>query len=171
MKHVLEFGVFNGGSIRNIRRNLDMSFKVFGFDTFTGLPEKWENTPCEKGFFTTNGAIPDVPGVKFFKGLFKDTIPEYMREVADIALIHVDCDLYSSTKDVLYSLNDYIKPNTIIAFDEWFYSSVDGNKYNADHEQKCFYEWVSDNKREFQFIEYNDGSANAHEHKIVRITK
>jgi hypothetical protein len=171
MKHVLEFGVYTGNSIFNIRRNLDPSFKVFGFDTFEGLPEDWKNTPCTKGFFSTNGVIPTIHGVKFFKGLFSDTIPEYKKEVSDIALIHIDCDLYSSTKDVLYGLNDYIKPNTILAFDEWFYASTDGNRFNADHEQKCFYEWVNDKNRKFEFVEYTDTCPLSHERKIVRITQ
>lgn len=169
MKHVLEFGVYNGGSISLVRSHLDPSFQVFGFDTFTGLPEDWGNTVCKKGFFTMGGQVPSIPGIKFFKGLFSDTIPEYKKEAANIALLHVDCDLYSSTKDVLYGLNDFIKPGTIIAFDEWFYCTADGFKFNADHEQKCFNEWVSDFKREYEFIEFHDGTPQAHEKKIVRI--
>lgn len=169
-KHVLEFGVYNGGSISLIRSHLDPSFKVFGFDTFTGLPEDWGNTVCKKGFFTTNGEVPHIPGIKFFKGLFSDTIPLYKKEVSDIALLHVDCDLYSSTKDVLYGLNDFIKPGTIIAFDEWVYCSADGYQFNADHEQKCFKEWVLYFKREYEFVDFNDGTPQAHEKKIVKIT-
>lgn len=171
LKHVLEFGVYNGSSVSLVRSHLDPSFKVFGFDTFTGLPEDWGNTVCKKGFFDMGGSIPNVNGVKFFKGLFSDTIPEYKKEAANIALIHIDCDLYSSTKDVLYGLNEYIKPNTILAFDEWFYESADGNKYNGDHEQKCFKEWVVDFKREYEFIEHHEGSERFHEKKIVRILK
>ena len=86
-----------------------------------------------------------------------------MKIAKPIALLHVDCDLYSSTKDVLYSLNDYIKENTIIVFDEWYYNN--NPKYN-DHEQKCFYEWVKDFNREFEFIPHNYGN---NEQQIVKI--
>jgi len=76
-KNVLEFGVFKGGTIKQIRNSLPPDYKVFGFDTFEGLPEDWEFTECKKGDMSTNGEIPSIDGVTFFKGLFKDTIFEY----------------------------------------------------------------------------------------------
>lgn len=176
--HVLEFGVYAGKSvnlIKNYFKNLE-SVKIFGFDSFEGLPEDWvdSNTNniagdglCVKGFFSTEGKIPNIEGVKFYKGWFENTIPEYMKNPSDIGLLHIDCDLYSSTKSVLYSLNDYIKPNTIIVFDEWFYN---GDPNCNDHEQKCFYEWVKDFNREFEIIEFFDNSS-TNEQKIIKILK
>lgn len=168
-KHVLEFGVASGRSLKSIRDNLNESYKVFGFDCFDGLPEDWIDTCCDKGSFSTNGIIPNIENVTFFKGLFAETIPEYFDIAKPIALLHVDCDLYSSTKEVLYSLNSWIKKDTIIVFDEWVYMSNHGLK--DDHEQKCFYEWVKDYKRQFEFIHFESSYDNEHEKKIVRILK
>lgn len=176
-KHVLEFGVFKGETISIIRNNLDCTYNVFGFDSFEGLPEDWV-TPdnnvagdglCVKSFFSTNGEIPNIPNVKFYKGWFEDTIPEYLKLAEPIALLHIDCDLYSSTKTVLYNLNQYIVEGTLIVFDEWVYNR---EEYN-DHEQKCFYEWVNDFNREYVLIphEYVVHGKIINEQQIIKILK
>lgn len=169
-KHVLEFGVYVGFTITKIRNFLDDTYKVFGFDSFEGLPEDWVGTPCSKGCFNVNGNIPDVPGVEFLKGWFNETLPKYKTIEEPISLLHIDCDLYSSTKEVLYSLNNVILPKTIICFDEWLYTKSDDTLHN-DHEQKCFYEWCLDNNREFEIIDFADNTPCGHERKIVRILK
>ena len=73
-KHVLEFGVCRGGTIRVIRKTLDESFEVFGFDSFTGLPEPWidknNKLVVPPKYFSTNGVIPNVDNVKFYVGWF-----------------------------------------------------------------------------------------------------
>ena len=68
----LEFGVYYGGSIAmwtSLNDNPESHF--FGFDTFTGLPDNW-NQDFKIGTLTTNGDMPkiDDPRVKFIKGLF-----------------------------------------------------------------------------------------------------
>jgi hypothetical protein len=166
-KHVLEFGVFQGGTITIIRNLLDSSYKVFGFDSFEGLPEDWVNTQCHKGFFSTGGVVPEIDGVKFFKGWFEDTIPEYLKESDTIGLLHVDCDLYSSTKTIFKYLHPYIKSGTIIAFDEWCYNYDE--RYN-DHEQKAFYEYVEEHDVKYEFVPFVCPEAEGNlERKIVRI--
>ncbi len=168
--HVLEFGVCRGGTIKTIRQTLDSSFDVFGFDSFVGLPEAWIDkdgvvvVPPE--YFSTNGAIPDVKGVKFYAGWFSDTLPKYLKIAQSIALLHIDSDLYSSAKEVLWTLNPYIVPGTIIVFDEWFY------KHNAkydDHEQKAFNEWVLAHNRKYEIIPFVDKTTSGEERKIIRI--
>lgn len=181
-RHVLEFGVWTGDTIGKIRKRLDDTYKLYGFDSFEGLPEDWIDHSGKlvgqgkKGRFDTGGKVPNVKGVKWMKGWFENTIPKYLPEAEPIALLHVDCDLYSSTKEVLWGLNDYIVPGTVIAFDEWFYNH--DSKFK-DHEQKAFYEWVEDKEREFEFIEYDDPTEKnrkgqrykVSERKIVKIIK
>ena len=175
-KHVLEFGVCKGTSIKLLRSILDTEFEIFGFDTFDGLPEDWLSSKhnliagegyCVKGCFTNDGVIPNIIGVKLYKGLFKDTIPEYKKVSEYITLLHVDCDLYSSTIDVLYELNDFIVEDTIIVFDEWTYTLTPTLR-GDDHEQKAFYEWVEKFNREYEIIEYGDNNS---EQKIIKIIK
>lgn len=146
--HVLEFGVYSGKSILQLRQRLDKKYQIFGFDSFVGLPEDWSGTTHRKGDMSRNGHVPNIPMVRFYKGWFEDTIPQYLSEHSEpIALLHIDCDLYSSTKTVLYNLNSFIQPGTIIVFDEWFYNH--DPKFN-DHEQKAFYEWVTDHDIKFK---------------------
>jgi len=169
-KHVLEFGVCRGGTIRTIRESLDESFSVFGFDSFKGLPEPWVDkdgkvvVPAE--YFSTGGVVPNVDGVKFFVGWFSDTIPDYLKISQPIALLHIDSDLYSSAKEILWSLNDCIVNGTIIVFDEWFYRHKP--KFD-DHEKKAFYEWVEEFKVLFEIIEFSDKTPCGEERKIIKI--
>ena len=78
---------------------------------------------------------------------------------------------------MLWSLNDYIVPGTIIVFDEWIYNH---RPEYIDHEQKAFYEWVKDFSREYQFVDFTDltdtgpkspGKWKHSERKIVKVLK
>ncbi len=169
-KHVLEFGVCQGATIRIIRQTLDRSFQVFGFDSFVGLPELWVDKNGKNvvppGYFSTNGVIPNVNGVKFYSGWFSDTLPNYLTIAQPIALLHIDSDIYSSAKEVLWTLNDYIVEGTIIVFDEWFYKH--DPQYN-DHEQRAFNEWVQKFQRKYQIIPFMDKTTSGEERKIIKI--
>jgi len=150
-KHILEFGVHFGGTIAQIRRSVPVDYQVFGFDSFIGLPEDWTGTHHKVGAMTTNGSIPKVENVTFYKGWFKDTIPEYLKIAKPISLLHIDCDLYSSTIDVLYGLKDFILPSTILVFDEWYYNHHDIIE-NRQHEQKAFFEWSKDLNIKYEIL-------------------
>jgi hypothetical protein len=167
---IAEFGVFKGSTVAQLRENFSSDNPVYGFDTFTGLPEDWDGTVCKKGDFDLEGNIPNIPGVIFYKGIFKDTIPEYLKVAKPLKLLHVDCDLYSSTQDVLYSLNHLIMPGTVICFDEWYYNGNDILE-NRQHEQKCFYEWVKDKDRNFIIFNANIGDNFESQRRIILITK
>jgi hypothetical protein len=171
LTHALEFGVYHGDSIRLMRACLSPSVEVFGFDSFQGLPEDWRDARgaqvgiCVRGFFSTGGVVPNVPGVTFLPGLFTDTLGEYLQVAQPIGVLHVDCDLYSSTRDVLAAIGHVIVPGTIIVFDEWIYShDVSCN----DHEQRAFREWVAQHGREFELVPF---SGPTDEQQIVRITR
>jgi hypothetical protein len=161
----------------------NLTIKVFGFDSFTGLPEDWIDFEgkivggggCKKGLFDNEGNVPNIPNITFYKGLFQDTLQEYLKIGETIALIHMDCDLYSSTKFVLNGLNDLIKENTFISFDEWIYQECvgktgDENRLFGDHEQRAFYEWVEEFNREFEIIDLPNSQVEL-EQKLVRIKK
>jgi hypothetical protein len=168
-KYVLEFGVFKGNTLNQLRSMFDNSYYVYGFDSFEGLPEDWMDT-IKKGAFNANGIIPEIPNTIIIPGLFKKTIPIFKQLTSSsngIALLHIDSDLYSSCKDVLYELNNYIKINTIIVFDEWYYGRA--GKTNSDHEQKCFYEWIKDTDRKFELIPNVEKENFYKERQIVKI--
>lgn len=151
-KHILEFGMYEGRSIKQIRSQFDDTYQIFGFDSFQGLPIDWEGTTLKKGYFSTNGVIPSISGVTIFPGWFKDTLPEYLKIAKPIALLHIDCDLYESTKEVLYALTKYIVKDTIIVFDEWYFNHRDIPE-NRTGEQKAFYEWANDKNIYFAVLD------------------
>jgi hypothetical protein len=70
---------------------------------------------------------PQIEGagedVTFVKGLFKDTMKEFLNlpEHKDkpLAYANIDCDLYSSTYDILEGLHGRIVPGSILVFDEY----------------------------------------------------
>lgn len=120
----LEFGVYEGASIRMwCQANTHPDSRFFGFDSFEGLPEDW--TGMSKGAFTTSGKPPDIddPRVRFIAGWFQQSLPGFLSDYRRIPnrplIIHIDCDLYSSTLCCLTSLNVIIQPGTIIIFDEF----------------------------------------------------
>ena len=145
LKHVsiagkyFEFGVFEGHSINYIARHIGPEKIIYGFDSWQGLPEKWktEYKIFPKGYYGTDGQLPEVESnVRLISGLFEDTLPTFYDEynLESTAFVHVDCDLYSSTKIVLTHIGKTLVTGSIIVFDEWF---------SKDHEQKAFLEWLS----------------------------
>ncbi|MFI3258399.1 MAG: TylF/MycF/NovP-related O-methyltransferase [Spirochaetales bacterium] len=133
----LEFGVFEGESI-NFCADFLPKKTFYGFDSFEGLPELWDGKLPQKAF-DLQGSMPAVRNnVRLVKGWFDKTLPDFLKDNPhDIAFLHIDCDLYSSTKTVFEQLHGRIKPHTIIVFDEYF------NYPNwQKHEFKAFQEYV-----------------------------
>lgn len=142
---VLEFGVMSGRTLA-VLAALNDPLSVYGFDSFEGLPEEWIKNPLEVypgGSFKTDPAILPENTV-LYKGWFKDTIPQWLEDHnSSIKLIHIDCDLYSSTKDILFNLNDRILKGTILVFDE-MYNWNNPEEYTEwdQHEFKALKEWM-----------------------------
>jgi len=118
---VLEFGVAGGKSI-NIIANAVGNREVHGFDSFEGLPEDWSGHLETKGSFSKKGKLPKVrSNVRLHKGWYSETIHKFKEENKEpVAFLHVDCDIYSSTREVLWNLSDRLQIGTIIEFDEYF---------------------------------------------------
>jgi O-methyltransferase len=118
----LEFGVFKGHTIRWWSENNHAPDSTFvGFDSFEGLPEDWDDIP--KGSFAANGQIPQIadPRCEFVKGLFQDTLPNWLqgRDFSKRIILHLDADLYSSTLLVLTQLFPKLKKDDVLIFDEF----------------------------------------------------
>ncbi len=142
----IEFGVFKGESINQIAK-LRPEKTIYGFDSFEGLPEAWDGYSANKGHFATE--LPKVEkNVKLIKGFFKSTLSDFLAEHRDaISFMHIDCDLYSSTVDILSAAKDKLKCGTIIVFDEYF------NYPNwKNHEHKAFKEFCEKFDVKFEYI-------------------
>jgi hypothetical protein len=147
---VMELGVFRGGSLRIIA-DCVLPRTAHGFDSFDGLPEKFGNHP--QGTFAV--PLPERPifdsNVELHVGLFEKTLGPFANEYRDdIAFVHIDCDLYSSTKCFFDAFGDRIKPGTILLFDEYF--GYDGWE---DEEFKAFQEFVARKKCRYTYIAYS----------------
>jgi hypothetical protein len=142
----LEFGVCSGRTINLISKCTDNT--VYGFDSFYGLPEDWGNHQ-EKGTYTRDGNLPTVNhNVELVVGLFEDTLDSFLKKYkGPIAYLHLDADLYSSTKFVLDKVCDRIVEGTVISFDEIYnYSEY------ADHEIKAWVEFCNQNNVSSEWI-------------------
>lgn len=147
----LEFGVASGRTINYISKFTSKT--VYGFDSFEGLPEKWRKG-FDRGAFSRNGEFPKVnDNVVLVKGLFNETLPEFIRtHDKKVSFIHMDADLYSSTKYVFDTLKDYIDTDCVIIFDELLnYPGFDGDT----GELKAFYEFVTENNVNYEWIGMN----------------
>lgn len=148
--HFLEFGVYTGGTIRHIaKRRPDVT--IHGFDSFEGLPEDWSGTDLGRRTFSRDGGLPNVPGnVALHKGWFSETLPAWAAATAGpVAFIHVDCDLYASTADLLKGLAGRLQPGTVLVFDEYF--NYPGWQR---HEFRAWAEFVAEADIEYTYLGY-----------------
>ena len=117
-----EFGVAAGHSFKWwVDNSKNGSSRFFGFDTFEGLPEDW-------GTFSRSDMASSVPlmddmRVKFFKGLFQNTVPGFLRgfshQESNLKVIHFDADLFSSTLFALTTIAPWLRKGDILIFDEF----------------------------------------------------
>lgn len=163
----LEFGVASGKTINYISKFTND--KIYGFDSFEGLPEKWREG-YDKACFSTNGILPKVnDNVVLIKGLFDEVLEEFLEvQNKKISFIHIDCDLYSSTKYILNTCKKYIDKDCIIVFDEL----VNYKGYDSDNgELKAFYEFINENVVDYEWIGMNGKPKNmiGYEHQNVAL--
>ena len=155
----LEFGVASGTTLTIIAEALSEEFRVVGFDTFEGLPEVWR-TDFPAGEFAQE-SLPDIPGAELVAGLFEDTLPGFLAGCDDdIGFLHLDADLYSSTKTVLDLIGDRLRPGAIVVFDEFF--NFPGWQ---DHEYLAWCEFVARSGRSFEYLAYTGSN----EQVVIRL--
>jgi hypothetical protein len=131
---VVECGVYHGFSLRLLSDRLQRP--IHGFDSFEGLPENWK--PGEPaGSYSTRGRLPATAShVQLHAGWFEDTLPVFASQLeTPIALLHVDCDLYSSTRTVLAQLGRCLAQGSILVFDDFLsYQGYEQHEFRAAHE-------------------------------------
>lgn len=155
---VAEFGVASGSTINHLAR-LFPEHRIYGFDVFSGLPETWR-TGFATGAFAQR-ALPSVAAnVELVVGLFEQTLPAFVRDHSGpVALMHVDCDLYSATKTIFAQLGSRLRAGSVVVFDEFF--NYPGWKH---HEFQAWKEFCAATGMRFEFI----GFVGAHQQVAVR---
>lgn len=142
----LEFGVFTGASCNLSSVSLaGTGIRVYGFDTFNGLPEAWLGHHPQ-GHFDQGGKLPPVArNVRLLKGLFKDTLQSFFskNKFASVAGMNVDCDLYQGAIESLNLTYSHWRPGTVIHFHELQQSSTSREKKFAKQEEvKALHEFL-----------------------------
>lgn len=140
----IEFGVATGTSLQLIADHMP----VIGLDSFGGLPEDWR-PGFPKGKFSRGGYVPLIPpNAMIVPGLFEDSLPGLVeRGLPYMGLVHIDCDLYSSTVTALDAVLPFIGFGTLIVFDEFH-----GYEGHEEHEMKAWEEFIIRNKITYSVV-------------------
>lgn len=158
--YYLEFGVYTGGTIRYIAKRIGKR-TIHGFDSFEGFAEVWSGFSLGHKTFDNKGRLPRVPGnVVLHRGYFNASLPQWLADnPGPVAFVHIDCNLYSSTKTVLDLLGPRLVVGSVILFDEYF--NYPGWE---QHEYKAFREFASETGIKYTYIAF------ARQQVAVRIT-
>jgi hypothetical protein len=164
---VLEFGVFTGLSLALLSQGhafdpKGMSRRFVGFDSFEGLPRsadahaRWQPADCA----VNHGWHPRLPiggrvtpevtrdlfaacgltAPELHVGVFADSVAGVVpSRYSAIALLHLDCDLYESTRDALALTNSALQDGAMLMFDDWFHYRGNPHKGQA----RAFGEFLS----------------------------
>jgi hypothetical protein len=155
----LEFGVYEGTTLKRIAAARE-GRGVYGFDSFEGLPEHWRNGfPAGKFAMATP---PEVPGAELVVGWFDDTLEPFLGEHPEhVDFLHVDSDLYASSRTVLELVGPRLRPGSIVIFDEFI------NFPGWDrHEYRAWCEYVERAGLKFDYLAYTYDN----EQVVVRVT-
>lgn len=158
-----EFGVargltFSGAYLLSKKYNAPITH-FHAFDSFEGFPElgavdsefvrfetgdeKWSTTEFET---TLRKAGVQKNAVSIHPGWFKDSLTEklssqFIETNTKASLIWIDCDLYTSTKEVLDFITPLLQNGTVVVFDDWFCYHADP----AKGERRALAEYLEEN--------------------------
>jgi len=141
---IAECGVYRAGGtimIAKILKDKKIKKRIYGFDSFEGMPEATEKDTLEdgnifykKGILNTTSLgyveekikyfkVDDI--VEFVKGYFEDTIPYKIKNDQKFCIVIIDPDQYSGTKFCLNFFYDKVVKNGIIILDDYYLPSKD----------------------------------------------
>ena len=166
----VEFGSWGCNTLRlayhaSLGRGADRHF--WAFDSFQALPvtgDPRDVHPALRAGVGANGVEEFYETCSSFgvpreaytavEGYFEDTLPPLGRDGRpdDIALVYVDCNIYSSTVTVLEFLEPRLKPGMIIGFDDFFLLS---GETGVSGEREALNEFLVAHP-EWQFFRFKD---------------
>ena len=151
--------------------HIDFDRRVVGFDSFEGLPGGDNHPRWHAGMFRVNHSFhpickpgervtPQVIYLLFEKyqlppptieaGNFSEILPKVIgSKYRAAAVVHIDCDLFESTREVLFGIQSILQEGTILLFDDWF--NFRGSRHKG--EQKAFYEFMAA-QQEWSYADY-----------------
>ena len=187
---VYQFGVYTGGSMAGIARNIPGFGTLWGFDSFTGLPaetpgQALEGAHWRPGGFSSADALGEYRrdelfsrlrrtiarrdgNVSFVPGYYNESLTtSLLRERAfqPALLIDVDVDLHSSTVDCLSWLIEsrLLVPATFVRYDDWRRERQNWGegRAHADVSRRYNLTWQRISQKEFQLLAVGDAGPRA----------
>jgi hypothetical protein len=139
----VECGVAAGGSsalLGALIKKYDSKNRIcYSFDTFSGMPSPtnedrvngkdaegtwWGQGTCAaplQSLIDACNEVDSLPYVIPIQGLFQDTLATTRTKIGKIALLHIDCDWYESTKCVLENFFPLLNSGSKIIIDDFDY--------------------------------------------------
>lgn len=139
-----EFGVMTGGSLLEILSTCHCPRKVFGFDSFEGLPpepnDPFNSLEWTPGMFSSDKYFNTTPDnamkmvqdrisvchsdIILIKGFYCDSLKDDIvlrHDMKPAQLVNIDVDIYTSCYEALDFMcrNNLVVPGTIIRYDDW----------------------------------------------------
>ena len=166
--YYMEFGILNGeGMIQAYRVLRGILNHFFGFDSFSGLPvlsnEDKNGKKLMPIFFEGNfcgGEKEDVEkniikctGIScsqltLIDGVFNESLKNFdkkkmLQDKGKLLVCYVDCDLYSSSKDVFNFIESLVTTGTWLILDDyWLYRG-----HPQYGQRKAFEEWINNSEK------------------------
>ena len=180
--NLLEFGIFSGNTMNRLIKGAESVGKpfekVYGFDSFIGLPEEtkgvWQNPEWPKGAFNVcfDFDLKSVEhGMEFVRsrverqdinlipGFFSESL---VREIGEplrdsCSYLHIDVDIHASTVQVLDFIFNYsiLKYGALVRYDDWASTPEYQGGNSLAHMQaeiKYKIDWNRISMNVFQFI-------------------
>jgi hypothetical protein len=131
----VECGVAKGGCVA-LMKSISNKNKIFGFDSFEGMPELTEGDEDEEkarqwvGFQCSEFGIDAVyqtfrilnlnfENVFIVKGWFEETLKFYLDNIGEIAILRLDNDWYRSTRYCLELLYPQVISGGVVLVDDY----------------------------------------------------
>jgi hypothetical protein len=131
----VEVGVWRGNSARLLVATLIYK-SVHLFDTFEGMPEVTKGDRHKKGDFgntsleRVKGYLQDFDNAIFYPGLFPETAESLTED--EFCLVHIDVDIYESTKAAIEYFWPLLVPGGIMVFDDYNSPTCPGTNKAVD---------------------------------------
>jgi hypothetical protein len=163
-----EFGCHTGltfGLAYRESRRIGYTSQQWAFDSFAGMPEHVSDADDHPSW-KPGGRVTTVPQFRdicarngigteeytIVQGFYNDTLTDAASAAglpSNVALAYIDCDLYSSTAEVLRFLSPRLKNGMIVAFDDYFCWSRSG----TSGERKALLEFAKSHP-DWSFVPY-----------------
>jgi predicted O-methyltransferase YrrM len=141
----VEFGVFEGVTLRHIAKAIGPDRRVTGFDTFEGLPDDWGKLLRKGTFATSAPSFEGYSNVGLEVGRIEETLPVFLESHGQsISLVHIDCPYYDTNMFILERVLPRMPDRSIIVFDEYYgYPSYEDHEFRAWSEIRARFNLVA----------------------------